>query len=108
MKHVSNDVHDFLSNKADSFPNEQWYEMTLDLIKSRIYDIPASKTTKTKPKNVIKLHFVNKGIDMINISKIVNDKNVKKNVPTQFNKTEQILTVYTLTKTVASKIFNHK
>ena len=45
---------------------------------------------------------------MINISKIINDKNVKKNLPTQFNNTEQISTVYTLTKTIRSKIFNHK
>ena len=45
---------------------------------------------------------------MINISKIINDKNVKKSLPTQFNKTEQISTVYTLTKTIRSKIFNHK
>ena len=45
---------------------------------------------------------------MINISKIINDKNVKKSLPTQFNKTEQISTVYTLIKTVRSKIFNHK
>ena len=57
-----------------------WYEMTLDLIESRIYNPPASKTTKTKSKNLIKLHFVNKGMDMRNISKILNDKNVKKNV----------------------------
>ena len=45
---------------------------------------------------------------MTNISKIINDKNVKKNLPTQFKKTEQISTVYTLTKTIRSKIFNHK
>ena len=45
---------------------------------------------------------------MINISKIINDKNVRKSLPTQFNKTEQISTVYTLTKTIRSKIFNHK
>ena len=82
--------------------------MTLDFIESRIYNPTASKTTKTKPKNLIKLHFVNKDMDMINISKIINDKNVKKNLPTQFNKTEQISTVYTLTKTIRSKIFNHK
>ena len=77
LKHICNDVYDFLSSKANSFPNQQWYEMTLGLIESRIYNPPTSKTTKTKPKNVIKLHFVNKGMDMINISKIVNDKNVK-------------------------------
>ena len=35
-------------------------------------------------------------------------KNVKKNLPTQFNKTEQISKVYILTKTIQSKIFNHK
>ena len=45
---------------------------------------------------------------MINISKIINDKNVKKNLPTQFNKTEQISTVYTSSETIRSKIFNHK
>ena len=69
--------------------------MTLDLIKSGIYTPPESKTTKTKPKNFMKLDFVNKGMDMIKISKTINDKNVKKNFPTKFNKTEQISTVYT-------------
>ena len=33
---------------------------------------------------------------------------MKKNLPTQFNKIEQISAVYTLTKTIQSKIFNHK
>ena len=33
---------------------------------------------------------------MINITKIINNKNVKKNLPTQFNKTEQILAVNAL------------
>ena len=47
-------------------------------------------------------------MDMINITKIMNDKNVKKNLITQFNKAEQISTVCTLTKTTRSKIFNHK
>ena len=47
-------------------------------------------------------------MDMINTSKITNDKNVKKILPTHFNKTEQISTVYTLTKTIRSKIFSHK
>ena len=81
--------------------------MTLNSIESRIYNPPASKTTNTKPKKIIELHFVDKGMDRIN-SKIINAKNVKKNLPTQFNKTEKISTVYTLTKTIRSKILNHK
>ena len=47
-------------------------------------------------------------MDMESISRIINDKNVNKNLPKQFNKTEQISTVYTLTKTIRSKIFNQK
>ena len=49
LKHVCNDVYDFLSSKADSFPNEQWFELTLDLMESRIYNPPAS-TNKTNQK----------------------------------------------------------
>ena len=97
-KLVSN-VYNFLSRKAVSFPNQQWYEMAFDLIESRIYNPPASRT-KTKPKNLIKLHFLNKDSDMIDLSRITNDKNVKKNLPTHFNKTEQISTVCTLTETI--------
>ena len=47
-------------------------------------------------------------MDMINISKIIKDKSIMKDLPTQFNKTGQFSTVYTLTKTMRSKIFNHK
>ena len=46
LKHICNDVYDFLSSKADPFPNHQWYEMALDLIESRIYNPPASKVLK--------------------------------------------------------------
>ena len=79
LKHACNDVYNFLTSKADSFPNQQWYEMAVYLMKCRFYNPPASKTTKPKPKNLIKLHFVNKIMDMINISKVINDKNMKKN-----------------------------
>ena len=46
LKHIFNDVSDFLSSAADSFPNQQWYEMTLDLIESRMYNPPTSKLLK--------------------------------------------------------------
>ena len=63
----------------------------MDLLESRIYNPPASKTTKTKPKYLIKLHFVNKDMDMINITKIINDKTVKKNNSTKQNKFQQYI-----------------
>ena len=52
--------------------------MTLNLIESRIYDSPVSKANEPK-KKIIKLRFVNKDTDIINISKIINDQNLKKN-----------------------------
>ena len=94
MKYVRNDVYDFLSSKTNSFSNQQWYEMTLDLIESRIYNPPGSNTTKTKAKNLIRLHFENKGMDMINISKIKSHKNVKKSClhnSTKQNKFQQYI-----------------
>ena len=47
MKQVCNDAYDFFNSKTDSFPNQQCYEMTFDLIEYRIYNPAASKTTKT-------------------------------------------------------------
>ena len=49
LKKVCSDVYDFLGSKADSFSNQRWYEITLDLIESRICNPPASKTTKIRP-----------------------------------------------------------
>ena len=50
LKHVFNDVYDFLSSKADSFPNQQWHEMTLDSFEFRNYNPPASKLLKPNQK----------------------------------------------------------
>ena len=93
-KHVCNDVYDFLTNKAFSFSNQKWYEITLDLIKSRFYNRATSETTKTERKTLIKLHFVSKDMNMINISKIINDKNVEKiylRISTNQNKFQQYI-----------------
>ena len=56
-----------------------------------MYNPAAPKTNKIKPKNLINIQFVNKGMDMINITKIINDENVKENLPTKltFNSTKQ-------------------
>ena len=65
---VAKQIH-FPTNFPFPFHFPFIFQMTLDLIGSRIYNPPASKTTKTKLKNLVKLHFVNKGMDMINIKK---------------------------------------
>ena len=78
--------------------------MTSDLSEPRIYNSPASKTIKTIPKNLHEIKLFKQSIGMISISKIINDKNLKKSFPTQFNKTEELSIIYTLNKTIRSNI----
>ena len=64
----------FMISLVGSLPNQQWYEMVLYLSESRTHNPLASKTTKIKPKNLVKLYFLNKSKDMENISKTINNK----------------------------------
>ena len=54
----------------------------------------------------IKLNFINKGIDAVNLPSILRSKPVTETVPTYFKEKEPLIISYTYTKTIASKIFN--
>ena len=54
----------------------------------------------------IKLDFINKGIDAVNLPSIQRSKSVTETVPTYFKEKEPPIISYTYTKTIASKIFN--
>ena len=54
----------------------------------------------------IKLDFINKGIDAVNLPSILRSKSVTETVPTYFKEKEPPIISYTYTKTIANKIFN--
>ena len=54
----------------------------------------------------IKLAFINKGIDAVNLPSILRSKSVTETVPTYFKEKESPIISYTHTKTIAGKIFN--
>ena len=54
----------------------------------------------------IKLDFINKGIDPVNLPSILRSKSVIETVPTYFKEKEPPIISYTYTKTIANKIFN--
>ena len=54
----------------------------------------------------IKLDFINKDIDAVNLPSILRCKSVTETVPTYFKEKELTIISYTYTKTIASKIFN--
>ena len=98
-QNVCDHIYVFLSSKTYLFPNQQWYEMTLTLIESRIYNPSTSKAIKT----LYTLYFVNNDMHMVNINKIIYDKNLMKSYLYDSAKT-----IYTLSKRLQSKIFNKK
>ena len=60
-----------------------------------------------KDKDYINVMFHNKGMDMIDLPRILNCRKVMRSVPS-FVKEYSPIVSYTYTKTIASKIFNHR
>ena len=54
----------------------------------------------------IKLDFINKGVDAVNLPSILRSKSVIETVTTYFKEKELPIISYTYTKTIANKIFN--
>jgi hypothetical protein len=76
-------------------PTDPLYECTL-IIKSftDFYLKPVIDNPLNKRRNRIKMKFCNKGIDLIDLPKIFNDKNVQKSIPPYFRNTETPLICY--------------
>ena len=58
-------------------------------------------------KYFLKLHYVNKGLDYINLSDILRDKNVTKCIPSYFNNTETPILSYTYKSPVRKILLNY-
>ena len=56
--------------------------------------------------HLIRLNFINKGIDAVNLPSILRSRSVIETVPTYFKEKEPPIISYTYTKTIANKIFN--
>ena len=79
----------------------------LNTAQYRLFRPVCSDLLSTDAKtHFIKLDFVNKGIDAVNLSSILRSKSVTETVPTYFKEKEPLIISYTYTKTIASKIFN--
>ena len=59
-------------------------------------------------RHFMKLRFINKGIDAVNVSNILHNKNVRSTIPPYFKNQSVPVLSYKYTKTISSKIFNHK
>ena len=79
----------------------------LDTAQYRLFRPVHSDILSTDAKtHFIKLDFINKGIDAVNLPSILRSKSVIETVPTYFKEKEPPIISYTYTKTIANKIFN--
>ena len=77
------------------------------MIASKLYVEPQVKLKKPRPKTKIDIKFVNKGIELINLSNNLYDKLLLSAYPNHLaGKYEPPTVIYTLTDTIHSSLFN--
>ena len=107
LRSLGDIINDYLARQSGKFPFLPWYEACLDIICTKIYKAPP-KVVKKKPANILSIFFHNKGLDFVNISKIINDPVVIAKLPLGFNKIYNPTVVYKLSNGIRHKIFNYK
>ena len=65
-------------------------------------------TTKHNERHFMKLKFVNKGLDHIDISSVLRDKRTLNSIPEYFEDKEPPIISYSYPKSIASDIFNYR
>ena len=65
-----------ISEKFDSlksdFPYLQWYSVVLDIVNSKLFKKPSTRSKKSPPNEIWKVQFVNKDIEAISLSNVLN------------------------------------
>ena len=79
----------------------------LDTAQYRLFRPVRSDLLSEEAKtHFIKLDFMNKGIDAVNVPSVLRSKSAIETLPTYFEENEPPIISYTYTRTIASKIFN--
>ena len=88
----------------------QWYYIISDIIDCKLYKPPIIKKAKKAPKFVCVVNFINKGMDNISLSKIINKPEIFEKLPNRIKIEEnnRICVTYKLGNPIRNKIFNYK
>ena len=81
-----------------------YYHRAIDLIESKIYKTLAPKSKKEPPQNVCSIFFENKGVEFINITRILRDPDMAKSLPSSSVKFPMPMVTYKLTPTISTKL----
>ena len=87
----------------------QWYHYILDIIDTKFLKPTVKKEEKVIHKNVISIHFVNKGLDKVHISSILRSSEVQELLPVCLQSEEDMPTcTFRLDPPIRSKILNYR
>ena len=90
-------------------PQHRLQSIDLDISSNRLFKaVRVCDNTKTKNRPFLKIKFANKGIDVFNLSNILNQKSGQSNIPLYFQNKESPCISYSYSRSVVSKSFNNK
>ena len=78
----------------------------LDISHYRLFKFVKSDVPAEKPKHFIKMEFLHKRIDAINLRQLLRSQSVMDKIPAYFKDKEPPVVSYQYTNTVASRLFN--
>ena len=88
--------------------SKRWFEQIVDTFFTKIFKEQPPKKTKPRPKYILPLYFENKGLQLLRMSNILHDADVKSKLPDQLRDDDSPAVVYSLTSTIRNKILNYK
>ena len=103
-------THQLLTTKLCDSPSDVifsiYYHQAIDLIESKIYKPSTPKSKKKPPKNVCSIFFENKGVEVINIARILCDPDIVKPLPSSSVKFPMPVVTYKLIPPISTTFFN--
>ena len=78
----------------------------LDIASYRLFRPVRSDIPEEKPENFMKINFLNKAVNAINLSALLQSTSVTDKIPVYFKDKEPPIVSYKCTSTVARKLFN--
>ena len=105
LKNLYSSINDRL-NHPSFVRYYQWYRTCLDIIECKLYRPPKVKVCKKAPTNMCKIFFCNKGVELVNLPRILHDSSLSDYLPSIPLKFEIPTITYKLQETLGKKFFN--
>ena len=94
------------TNTDFSSAEDRVTSIILDISLYRLFKPVKSDVPAEKPKHFMKIKFLHKGIDAINLPQLLRSQSVMDKIPAYFKDKEPPIISYPYTNTVANKLFN--